>query len=111
MSDKYVHNCCKYADIKSKSKRYKYRKAGEPYKTYENVVLRNLNINGPLEVVVSDMTAFWLNQTYYKLTLYLDLFNNKIIGHALSNKRGDPNTYHDGLNQVLDKKKEQINLK
>lgn len=110
MSDKYAHNCCKYAGIKSKSKRYKFRKPGEEIKTYPNMILSNLNIQAPLEVIVSDMSAMWVSGVYYELTLYLDLYNNEILGHALSDRRGDPATYYEGLKQVLDKKKEQLNL-
>lgn len=66
-------------------------------KTYPNLILSNLNINRPLEVIVSDMTAMYIKGKYYELTLYMDLYNNELIGHSLSDKRGDPNTYHDGL--------------
>ena len=56
------------------------------------------------------MTAFWANKHYYELTLFMDLFNNEIIGYALSNKRGDPSTYHIALNKVLHKKEEYKDL-
>ena len=52
------------------------------------------------------MTAFWANKNYYELTLFMDLFNNEIIAYSLSNKRGDPNTYHNALKDVLTKKEE-----
>ncbi len=35
------------------------------------------------------MTAFWVHGIYYELTLYMDLWNNEIVAHALSAKRGD----------------------
>lgn len=57
------------------------------------------------------MTAFWCNQTYYELTLYMDLFNNEIVAYALSSKKGDVTTYHDGLKQLIEKKKEYTDLK
>ncbi len=34
----------------------------------------------------------------------MNLFNNELIAYSLSNKKGDPNTYHDALKQVLIKK-------
>lgn len=109
-SDQYAHKCCKYAGIRSKSSRYRYKKSEDKEKSYPNIILRNLNIKNPLEVVVSDMTAFYIKGIYHELTLYMDLYNNELIGHSLSSKRGDPKTYYEGLIQVLDKKKEYPNL-
>ena len=76
-----------------------------------NLLLADLSIQRPYQVVVSDMTAFWCNQTYYELTLYMDLFNNEIVAYALSSKKGDVTTYHDGLKQLIEKKKEYTDLK
>lgn len=111
MSDQYAHRCCKYAQIKSKSSRYKYRRPGEKEKTYPNLILSNLNISRPFEVVVSDMTSFYVDGVYHELTLYMDLYNNEILGHSLSNKKGDPKTYYEGLKLVLEKKEEYKDLK
>ena len=61
---------------------------------------------GPLECIVSDMTAFHVHGTYYELTLYLDLWNNEIVAHSLSAKRGDRMTYISGLNDLIELKKE-----
>ena len=57
------------------------------------------------------MTAFWCKDTYYELTLYMDLFNNEIVSYALSSKRGDRNTYINGLLNLIEKKKEYTDLK
>ncbi len=38
----------------------------------------------------------------------MNLFNNELIAYSLSNKKGDPNTYHDALKQVLIKKDESL---
>lgn len=51
---------------------------------------RNLIWNGwkylsrTFEVIVSDMTAFWVGRTYYELTMYFDAWNKEIIGYRLS---------------------------
>lgn len=111
MSDPYAHKCCKIAGIKSKSKHYKYRKPGNPYRLYPNLVVADLELTGPLQCVASDMTAFYVNGTYYELTLYLDLWNNEIVAHKISTKRGDRNTYLDGLNDLIDIKKKYPHLK
>lgn len=36
----------------------------------------------------------------------MDLWNNEIVSHALSSKRGDRRTYISGLNSLLDFKKQ-----
>ena len=110
-SDNYSQRCCKYAGIRSVSKRCKYTKPGQKNKIFANLLLADLSVTRPFEVVVSDMTAFWCNQTYYELTLYMDLFNNEIVAYAISSKRGDNKTYYDGLKELIEKKKEYTDLK
>lgn len=110
MSDKYAHKCFKYAEIRSKFKRYRYKKTGEEGRSYPNLVLQNLAITKPYEVIVSDMTAMYIQNVYHELTLYMDLYNNEIIGYALTNNRGNTKTYYEGLQMVLAKKKEYPHL-
>ena len=106
LSDPYAHKCCKIAGIKSVSKHYKYKKPGDPFKTFPNLLLAGVNIKGPMECVVSDMTAFYVKGTYYELTLYMDLWNDELIAHSLSAKRGDRMTYLNGLHDVIEFKKQ-----
>ncbi len=40
---------------------------------YPNLILAGLKIDGPMQCIVSDMTAFRLKGIYYELTLYMDL--------------------------------------
>ncbi len=101
LSDQYAHKCCKVQGIVSKAKRYRYKKAGDPYKVYPNLLLQGLNIEGPLQCIASDMTALRVGGNYYELTLYMDLWNNEILAHALSQKRGDRMTYISGLEDHL----------
>lgn len=105
MSDQYAHRCCRFAGIKSKSRHYAYKKPGEPKKIYPNAVMASLNVDGPLQCVVSDMTAFWAGGKYWELTLYMDLWNNEIVGYGLSCRKGDRSTYFEGLEMVIEKKK------
>ena len=102
LSDPHAFKCCKAAGIKSNSKHYKYRKPGNPYRLYPNMVMAEMNVTGPLQCVVSDMTAIYVKGVYYELTLYMDLWNNEILAHALSSKRGDRETYISGLNELID---------
>lgn len=68
-------------------------------------MLSELDVDGPMKCIVSDMTAFYVKGIYYELTLYMDLWNNEIISHSLSSKRGDRMTYISGLNDFLEIKK------
>ena len=85
------------------------KKPGEEQYKFNNLIWNGWNkIKKPLQVIVSDMTSFWANKTYYELTLYFDVWNKEIIGYGLSSRKGDIKTYYDGLNQVLERiKKEQ----
>ena len=106
MSDPYAHKCCKAAGIKSKSKHYRYKKAGEPARIFPNLLLSEMQIDGPYQCIVSDMTAFSVKGVCYELTLYMDLWNDEIVSHSLSAKRGDRMTYISGLESLLELKKE-----
>ena len=106
LSDMYAYKCCKTAGIKSKAKHYKYKKPGDPGRVFPNLIASELNIDGPLQCIVSDMTAFYVKGIYYELTLYMDLWNNEIVSYALSAKRGDRMTYISGLKDLLELKQQ-----
>lgn len=106
LSNPHAHKCCKIAGIKSKSKHYRYKKPGEPRKIYPNLLLAGMEIDQPLQCIVSDMTAFRIKGIYYELTLYMDLWNNEILSYSLSSKRGDRMTYLSGLKDLIGLKKE-----
>ena len=111
-TDNYAHKICKFLGIKSESKHVKRygKKTNRELKNFPNYILAKLNPLRPFQLVVSDMTAFWANNHYYELTLFMDLFNNEIIAYSLSNKKGDPSTYHNALASVLQKKEEYKDL-
>ena len=102
MSDQRAHRICKAAGIRSISKHYRYKKPGDPFKVYPNLMMTGLNVSGPLQCIVSDMTAFYLRGIYYELTLFMDVWNNEILSYSLSKKRGDRMTYMSGLKGILD---------
>ena len=106
LSDPYAHKCCKTVGIKSKAKHYKYKKSGDASRVFPNLLLSEMRIDGPLQCVVSDMTAFCVKGIYYELTLYMDLWSNEIISHSLSSKRGDRMTYISGLQDLIEVKKQ-----
>lgn len=109
-SNNFAHKICKFLGFKSQSKHVKRygKKVNREIKNFPNYILAELNPLRPFQIVVSDMTAFWANKTYYELTLYMDLFNNELISYSLSNKKGDPNTYKNALDDVITKKIKNI---
>lgn len=109
--DQFAHRVCKYLGIKSQAKRIKrYGKAGKGLKNFPNLILKDLQPEKPFEVIVSDMTAFYYDSAYYELTLFMDLFSNKIVAYHLTDKRGDANAYHDALSGILKQKRMQLNF-
>lgn len=110
LSDQYAHKCCKTAGIVSISKHYRYKRPGDPFRIYPNLLMTGMQLDGPLQCVVSDMTAFYLKGIYYELTLYMDVWNNEILTYSLSEKRGDRMTYIDGLNGLIALKQEHPEL-
>jgi len=107
-TDNYVHRLCKYNDIKYQGKHYQWKKPKEENCKFDNLVWDGWkSLSKPYEVIVSDMTAFWANKTYYELTMYFDAWNKEILGYGLSTRKGDIKTYIDGLKEVLSKIKEE----
>ena len=107
VSDYQVHKCCKYLNIKSKVKRYKWIKPKHERIDYPNIIKNNWKTTGPYQKIVSDMTCIPYKGKLYNLTFYLDTFNNEILSYKLSDKNGDVRTYYDGLKDLLLKIKEE----
>lgn len=109
LSNVFAHKICKFIGIKAETKHYGYKKGVDDCpRFFPNLLVKQLKVDRPMQVVVTDMTAFWANRTYYELTLYLDIFYMGIVTYALSSKRGDRNTYIDGLNDLIQIKKEEF---
>ena len=64
----YAHKCCQLAGIKSRGHHYRYKKPGEPERKYPNLLMAGMSITGPLQCVVSDMTAFRVKGVYLRFT-------------------------------------------
>jgi len=56
------------------------------------------------------MTEFYVKGVYHELTLYIDLYKNKLIDHSMSRKRDDSKIYYESMRQVLKKRIEDPNL-
>lgn len=111
ISDPTAYGICRSLGIRSRAERhYRYKRPGDPSRLYPNLLLQGLRADGPLQCVVSDMTAFWLGGAYFELTIYMDLWDNEVVSYALSSKKGDRNTYIEGLKTLLEIKKEHPGL-
>lgn len=55
--------------IKTHAKHYRYKKPSDPCRFSPNLLMTELAISGPLQCIVSDMTAFHVKGSYYELTL------------------------------------------
>lgn len=106
-SDNLAHKCCKFAGIKSKTRHYKYHSTGEEHILYPNKIRGKWNASKPLEIVVSDMTCIKHKGINYEWTYILDTYNNEIISHHLTSKRGDRRPYFSCLNDLKEKLEEQ----
>ena len=107
----YIWKCCKWLNYKAHLRRVKYKRPKE-----ESVSCPNLkpswSPSKPLEVITSDMTILKTKYKTIELTLYIDAFNNEIIGYGIGKKQNDPVPYYEGLKMVEQRiKKEQTNHK
>lgn len=102
VSPDYIRRAFNVLGIESKTKhkaRNKPRKVRDPY---PNLIFSTWEtVDRPRQVIVSDMTAFWTRMRYWELSLYIDVFTKQILGHGLTDKRGHPIVYYDGLGQAL----------
>ena len=92
-SNNLCHKCCKHLKIKSKS-RNTWVPKGEESIIYPNQIWNNWKQSKPFEVVVTDTTIFHTKGHTWDWTLYIDTFNNEIVGYDLDESKhgaGMPN--------------------
>ena len=98
-----AHKCCKDAGIRSKARKYRYKKKdGEEHVKFANEVKGNWNATGPIQIVVSDMTVFKNKGKNWEWTLLVDTFNNEILAHQATPIQGSNKPYYHCL-EVLKK--------
>ena len=106
-----AHKCCKEAGIHSKARKYRYQKKdAEENVEFPNEVNGNWNANGPIQIVVSDMTIFKNKGQNWEWTLLVDTFNNEILAHQATPVAGSNKPYYhclEVLKKLAGKKKEE----
>ena len=104
VSPEYIRQAFRFLGIESKTKhkaRNSPRKVKDPY---PNLIFSTWEtVDRPRQVIVSDMCAFWTRLRYYELVLYFDVFTKQILGRGVTDRRGWPGIYYDGLDQTLSK--------
>jgi transposase InsO family protein len=102
VSPDYIRRAFYYLGITSKTKHKPYTAKRRVRDPYPNLIFSTWEtVDKPRQVIASDMFAFWTRIRFWELTLYFDVFTKQILGYGLTDKRGDPVIYHDGLKQVL----------
>ena len=64
-----AHQCCKNAGIRSKARKYTYRRLGKESAIFPNEVCGHWDAARPIEIVVSDMTMLKVGKKYWEWTL------------------------------------------
>jgi len=104
VSAEYIRQAFRFLGIESKTKHKMRHSPRKRRDTYPNLIFSTWEtVDRPRQVIVSDMTAFWTRFRYYELSLYFDVFTKQILGRGITDKRGWPGIYYDGLNQALSK--------
>jgi transposase InsO family protein len=98
----FVYSAFRALGIKSLTKhKEKPRKRKERDK-YPNLIFSTWEtVDRPRQVIVSDMTCFYVYYSYYELTMYFDVFTKQIVAARFGRRRGDRMQYIDGLIDVI----------
>ena len=108
-SDNYVYKAFRFLGFQSETKHKEHSRPRKVKDKYPNLIYKTWDtVDRPRQVIVSDMTQFYVKGTVYELTLYFDAWNKEILGYGLGTRKGDTRSYYNGLKQVLERiKKEQ----
>ena len=102
ISDNYAYKCFRFLGIKSETHhqvRYRPRKIRDKY---PNLIYSTWEtVDRPIQVIVSDMTAFKVWYMYIEVTFYFDVFTKEILSYKVAERRGAREQYIDGLNDVF----------
>jgi transposase InsO family protein len=89
-------------------KQYKVHKSSCNEEKIENVVNREFNNRGDLEIVVSDLTYVNVNGKWHYICLLLNLFNREIVGYSAGSKKDAELVYEAFLSTKINLTKIQI---
>ncbi len=99
----FIYSVFKALELYSKTlHKVKYKPRKERDK-YPNLIFTTWEcVDKPRQVIVSDMTAFYVRYSYYEVTFYFDVYTKQIIAYRIGSRRGDRMQYIDGLKDVIE---------
>jgi hypothetical protein len=101
-SENYIYKAFCFLEIHAETRHRAKRKKHKQQEKYPNLIFSTWEtVDRPRQVIVSDMTSFYVCSTYHELTMYFDVFTKEILTWKLTTKRGDRNQYIDGLKEVI----------
>ena len=89
-------------------KQYKVNKSSCNEDTVSNIVNREFDNRGNLEIVVSDLTYVNVSGKWHYICLLINLFNREIIGYSAGSKKNAELVYEAFLNSSLNLSKIEI---
>ena len=106
-SDNLAHKRCKFAGIRSKTKRGYRASKGEESVKFPNKIKGKRTATRTLEIVVSNMTCIFHRGVRREWTYILDAYNNEIIASSVTRKQNSNIPYYKCLKQLVARVKEQ----
>lgn len=87
--DNYVYKCYRILGLQAQTKHKVHYKPRKEKDKYPNLIYSTWEtVDRPLQVVVSDMTAFKLGYMLIEITFYFDVFTKEILTYQIADCRG-----------------------
>ena len=101
-SENYIYKAFCFLEIRAETKHRVKRGKRKQQEKFPNLIFATWEtVDRPRQVIVSDMTSFYVCSIYYELTMYFDVFTKEILTWRLTTQRGNRNQYIDGLKDVI----------
>ena len=102
VSDNYVYKCYCYLGLQAQTKHKVHYKPRKVKDRFPNLIFSTWEtVDRPLQVVVSDMTAFKIGYMLIEVTFYFDVFTKEILTYQVADKRGSRWQYIKGLEEII----------
>ena len=102
VSDNYVYKCYCYLGLQAQTKHKVHYKPRKIKDRFPNLIFSTWEtVDRPLQVVVSDMTAFKIGYMLIEVTFYFDVFTKEILTYQVADKRGSRWQYIKGLEEII----------
>lgn len=104
VSDNYIYKCCRILGLQAQTRHKVHNKPRKEKDKYPNLIYSTWEtVDRPLQVVVSDMTAFKIGYMLIEATFYFDVFTKEILTYQVADRRGSRWQYIKGLEEVITK--------